>query len=97
MALATDFNPGSSPICNLPLMINMACTLFALTPQEALEGVTINAARALGMHNQIGSIEVGKQADLLCWDISHPNQLAYQVGNHTLTKIWQNGVVVNPS
>ncbi|WP_416306475.1 imidazolonepropionase [Neptunicella sp. SCSIO 80796] len=97
MAIATDFNPGSSPICNLPLMINMACTLFSLTPQEALQGVTLNAARALGMDNQIGSIEVGKQADLLCWDISHPNQLAYQIGNHTLSKMWQNGVPVKLS
>lgn len=96
MALATDFNPGSSPICNLPLMINMACTLFGLTPEEALHGVTINAAKALGLEQHIGSIEVGKQADLVCWDISHPNQLAYQIGNHSLTKMWQNGTVINP-
>ncbi|MBC3766599.1 imidazolonepropionase [Neptunicella marina] len=91
MAIATDFNPGSSPICNLPLMINMACTLFALTPEEALQGVTLNAAKALGLDEMLGSIETGKQADLVCWDIQHPNQLAYMVGTHKPLHIWQKG------
>lgn len=80
MAIATDFNPGSSPIGSLPLMLNMACTLFGLTVEESLQAVTINAAKALGMQNQIGSLEVGKQADIVCWDISHPRDLVYEYG-----------------
>jgi imidazolonepropionase len=91
MAIATDFNPGSSPICNLPLMLNMACTLFALTPEEALRGITINAAKALGLQKQIGSLEAGKQANILQLDISHPNQLAYEIGIDPITHIWHQG------
>ncbi|WP_088329430.1 imidazolonepropionase [Lacimicrobium sp. SS2-24] len=91
MALATDFNPGSSPVCNLPLMLNMACTLFALTPEEALRGITINAAKALGEAEHMGSIETGKLANILQMDISHPNQLSYEIGINPLNRVWHQG------
>ncbi|ALS96905.1 imidazolonepropionase [Lacimicrobium alkaliphilum] len=91
MAIATDFNPGSSPICNLPLMLNMACTLFTLTPEEALRGITLNAAKALGLNDRIGSLEPGKAANILQLDISHPNQLAYEIGINPITAIWHRG------
>ena len=80
MAIATDANPGSSPIHSLLLIMNMACTLFRLTPAEALRGVTINAARALGLDGEVGSLEVGKQADLVLWTCDKPSMLSYRVG-----------------
>ncbi len=80
MALATDSNPGSSPISSLPLVMNMACTLFRMTPQEALSGVTRHAAQALGLQDKVGSLEVGKQADLVCWQAHEPAELSYRIG-----------------
>ncbi len=80
MAIATDHNPGTSPCLSVLLMMNMACTLFRMTPLESLQGVTINAAKALGLDKEIGSVEVGKKADLVLWDVEHPNQLSYQFG-----------------
>jgi len=80
IAIATDLNPGSSPLNSLLLAMNMACTLFSLTPVEALAGTTINAAKALGMEKEIGSLEVGKSADLVIWDTDNPAMLAYQIG-----------------
>jgi imidazolonepropionase len=80
IAIATDCNPGTSPVTSLTLIMNMACTLFRLTPLEALRGVTINAAKALGMENKIGSLEVGKIADVAIWDIRHPAELSYSIG-----------------
>jgi len=94
MAIATDANPGSSPLCSLQLMLNMACTLFRMTPHEALAGVTINAANALGINENVGSLEVGKQADLVLWDIDHPAQLAYQFGVNPCLQVIKNGRVV---
>ena len=80
MAVATDCNPGTSP-CTSPLLaLNMACTLFRLTPEEALSGMTAIAARALGIHDQTGTIEVGKSADLAVWRIDDPSELAYWMG-----------------
>lgn len=81
IAIATDHNPGTSPCLSVLLMMNMACTLFKMTPLEALQGVTINAAKALGLHNEIGSIELGKKAELVLCNIEHPNQLSYQFGS----------------
>ena len=72
MALSTDCNPGSSPVTSLLLMLNMACTLFRLTPAEALAGVTREAARALGLQDRIGTLEAGKAADFALWDIGSP-------------------------
>jgi len=83
MALATDCNPGSSPLTSLLLTMNMGCTLFGLTPAEALAGVTCNAARALGM-GDTGSIVPGLRADLAIWDVETPGELAYRIGFNPL-------------
>ncbi len=83
MALATDCNPGSSPLASLLLTVNMGCTLFRLTPEEALAGVTKNAARALGL-DDTGRIVPGLRADLAVWDVTHPTELAYRIGFNPL-------------
>ncbi len=80
MAVATDCNPGTSPLLSPTIAINMACTLFGLTPEEALAGMTINAARALGLDQDIGSIAPGKIADLAVWRISDLAELGYWIG-----------------
>ena len=80
MAIATDHNPGSSPALSLLLMLNMACTLFRLTPEEAFRGVTVHAARALGLHDR-GRLAAGLRADLAVWDAQHPRELAYRFGH----------------
>ncbi len=80
IAIATDCNPGTSPLLSPTLAMNMACTLFGLTPEEALTGMTLNAARALGLAHDIGSIEAGKAADLCVWRITELNELAYWIG-----------------
>ena len=80
IAVSTDCNPGSSPVMSLFTTMNMACTLFRLTPLEAIRGVTINAARALGIADEVGSLEVGKRADFALYDIARPADLAYAVG-----------------
>ncbi len=82
MAIATDFNPGSSPLASLPLMLNMACTFFGLTPEEVLLGVTKNAAKALGVEDSLGTLAPGKQAKMVLWDICHPRDLCYEFGIH---------------
>ncbi len=83
MALATDCNPGSSPLSSLLLTLNMGCTLFRLTPEEALAGVTCNAARALGLSDR-GRIASGLRADLAIWDVTRPAELAYRIGFNPL-------------
>lgn len=90
MAVASDSNPGSSPVLSLTLMINMAATLFGLTPEEALAGVTRNAARALGLHDR-GVLEVGKKADFALWDIAHPAELAYWLGGRVCAGLVKDG------
>jgi len=80
MAVATDCNPGTSPMLSPTLAMNMACTLFGLTPEEAIAGMTINAARALGLAHNVGSIAAGKQADLCVWSIDTLSELGYWVG-----------------
>ena len=88
IALATDLNPGSSPLASLLLAVNMGCTLFRLTPEEALAGVTRNAATALGVADEIGTLEVGKRAELAVWDAAEPAELAYHIGANPLTERW---------
>ena len=80
IAVATDCNPGTSPMLSPTLAMNMACTLFELTPEEAIAGMTVNAARALGLAHSIGSIAAGKQADLCVWAIGSLSELGYWVG-----------------
>ena len=94
IAVATDCNPGSAPVTSLLLMINMACTLFRLTPEEALAGVTRHAATALGMAASHGTLEVGKQADIAIWDIERPAELAYRVGFKPLHRALRAGETV---
>lgn len=84
MAVATDCNPGSSPLTSLLLAMNMACTLFQMTPVEALAGTTRNGAKALGLSDTIGTLEPGKAADLAIWDIDHPAELSYAIGFNPL-------------
>jgi len=84
MAVATDCNPGSSPLNSLLLAMNMACTLFRLTPEEALAGTTRVAAHALGLGGELGTLESGKRADLAIWDIAHPAELVYRIGFNPL-------------
>ena len=90
MALATDCNPGSSPLSSLLLTMNMACTLFRMTPAEALAGVTRNAAQALGMHDT-GIVRAGFRADLAAWDVKDPAELAYRIGANPLHRRWFGG------
>lgn len=91
MALATDCNPGTSPVCSLLLMLNMGCVLFGMTAQEALLGVTAHAARALGLASRIGTLEVGKDADFALWDIAHPAELAYHMGYNPCAGVVRHG------
>ena len=84
IAVATDCNPGSSPLTSILLTLNMAATLFRLTPEEALAGATRNAARALGLQDEIGTIETGKRADLAIWDVTEPAELVYRIGFNPL-------------
>jgi imidazolonepropionase len=79
MAVATDCNPGSSPMTSPQLAMNMAATLFGMTPSETLRGVTVNAARALGL-SDLGRIEEGHAADLAVWDVTDPAELTYRIG-----------------
>jgi imidazolonepropionase len=80
MAVATDCNPGSSPMCSLLMAANLACSLFRLTPEEALAGITREAARALGLADRLGTLAVGLQANFAVWRIGHPRELAYWMG-----------------
>tara|TARA_B100000989_G_scaffold291695_1_gene266512 strand:+ start:28263 stop:29432 length:1170 start_codon:yes stop_codon:yes gene_type:complete len=82
MAIATDCNPGSSPTTSLQLMLSMGCCIFGLTPEEALAGVTLQAAKALGLGDSHGSLEVGKKANFAIWDIEQPTDLMAEFGNN---------------
>lgn len=95
LAVATDCNPGTSPMTSLLLALNMACTLWRLTPLEALRGATVNAARALG-RSDIGTLEAGKRADLAIWDIARPADLAYALGANPCRAVVNAGVLRAP-
>ncbi|WP_105188554.1 imidazolonepropionase [Pseudoalteromonas sp. T1lg48] len=92
IAIATDFNPGTSPLCSIQLMMNMACTLFRLTPGQSLLGVTRHAAKALGLNDR-GQLAANMRADIALWDIEHPSQLSYEFGTAPLKKLWIQGAL----
>ena len=91
IAIATDCNPGTSPVCSLRMAMNLATSLFHLTPEECLAGVTRIAARALGLSEDRGTLEVGKRADIAEWDIGHPRELTYWAGLNQLHQLHING------
>lgn len=95
IAIASDLNPGTSPALSLRLMLNMACTCFRMTPEEALAGATLHAAQALGMAQTHGSLEVGKVADFVAWDIERPADLAYWLGGDLDKRVVRHGVESN--
>jgi imidazolonepropionase len=92
MAIATDCNPGTSPTTSLVLMMNMACTLFRLTPEEALAGATMHGARALGLRDR-GTLAPGLRADIVCWAIGEPAELAYRIGGNPCAGVVRSGRV----
>ncbi len=96
IAIATDCNPGTSPICSLRTAMMLACRLFRLTPEECLAGATRNAALALGLQDDRGTLEVGKRADIAVWDISHPRELAYWTGTPQLAEAITGGHITQP-
>jgi imidazolonepropionase len=90
MAIATDSNPGTSPMTSILLALNMVATLFGLTVNECLAGATRNAARALGLTDETGTLEAGKWADLAIWDIERPAELVYRLGFNPLhARVWR--------
>jgi imidazolonepropionase len=91
MALASDHNPGSCPALSLLLMINMGCTLFRLTPEEAWRGVTVHGARALGLPDR-GTLAPGQRADFVVWDAEHPRELAYSFGHNPCRRVVHGGI-----
>jgi len=91
MAIATDSNPGSSPVCSLLLMLSLGARYFGLTPEEALAGVTCHAATALGLAHEIGSLEEGKCADFALWDVDHPDMLTYLIGENRCVQVVKDG------
>ena len=93
LAVATDSNPGTSPCTSILLSMSMACTLFGLTPEEALAGTTRQAARALGLLDEVGTIEVGKRADLAFWRIGQPAELCYGLGGNPLAAVMYRGKI----
>ena len=93
MAIATDLNPGTSPVVSLRLAMTLACTHFRMTPEEALRGATVHAARALGLHDR-GRLVPGQRADLVQWNIEHPSELAYWLGGELVHSVTVGGRVV---
>ena len=91
IAIATDSNPGSSPVQSMTLMLNMACTLFLLTPEEALAGATREGARALGLAQTTGTLETGKHANLVLWNAVDPAELSYNIGNNPCQAVMYRG------
>ena len=96
MAVATDCNPGTSPLQSLRLAMSLACTHFRLTPEEALRGATVNAARALGLHDR-GVLRVGMRADFAHWNIHQPAELAYWLGGGLRRDSWIGGRRCGPA
>ena len=97
IAIATDCNPGTSPLASIHFAMGLGSRLFGLTPEECVAGVTRHAARALGLGNDRGTLEAGKRADLAVWDFDHPRQLAYWLGEQPLSELLVAGRVVEPA
>jgi imidazolonepropionase len=93
MAISTDCNPGTSPLVSMPLALNLACTLYGLTPEEALAGATRHAARALGLGDRVGTLRPGHVADLVLWDIDHPREIAYGIGMDPVRAVVRHGLI----
>ncbi|MCH8306508.1 MAG: amidohydrolase family protein, partial [Proteobacteria bacterium] len=91
IAVATDCNPGTSPVCSLRSAMNLATSLFKLTPEECLAGTTREAARALGLLHDRGTLEKGKRADVAVWNIGHPRELSYWLGLNELSDLFIGG------
>ncbi|RAS75996.1 imidazolonepropionase [Priestia endophytica] len=94
VAISTDCNPGSSPTTSMPLVMNLACILMRLTPAEALTAATYNAACAINRQEQVGSLEVGKQADIVLWDVKNYQELQYLFGVNHVKAVWKKGIKV---
>ena len=97
MAIATDCNPGTSPLCSIHFAMGLASRLFGLTPEECLAGVTREAARALGLGHDRGTLEAGKRADIAGWDVDHPRELAYWLGSHPVSDLLIAGPPCGPN
>jgi imidazolonepropionase len=96
LAVASDLNPGTSPLLSLRQALNMACTLFRMTPEEALRGATVNAGRALGLDDR-GTLEAGRRADFVVWDIEHPAELCYWIGGALARRAYAGGKIITVS
>jgi imidazolonepropionase len=94
VAIASDFNPGSCMSFSMPLMMSIACTQMSMTPEEAIAATTLNGAAALGIADQVGSIEVGKRADIILYEIPNYRYLAYHFGVNLVTKVIKNGIIL---
>ena len=94
VALATDFNPGSSNIQSMPFIISLACLFMDLTVEEAFKAATYNGAKSLGLENQVGSVELGMKADLIIWDLDSLIDIPYYISNHPIQKVIKNGNIV---
>jgi len=95
IAIGSDFNPGSSPIISMPVIISLACLLYGLTPEEAIIGATINAAWAVKKENEVGSIELGKFADIIIMDIKNYEELPYWFATNQIKYVLKKGKIVN--
>ena len=94
VAMATDFNPGSCPCLNLQFVINLGCLKYRLTPEEVLTAVTLNAAAAIDMADQVGSVEAGKLGDLVIWDAPDLDYICYRIGSNLAKAVIKRGRLV---
>src|SRR6202041_1139459 len=96
VALATDFNPGTSPTVSMPMILSLACTQMRMTPAEAITAATINPAYSLRVHDRVGSIEVGKFADLAAFDVADYREIPYYFGVNLCSMTMKRGAIIHP-